>query len=336
MFIDADARLCYTDCEESKKGERTMKRETALSHGRQPGLPEKFQLFFMLLPFLLLVFVFSYLPLYGWRYAFYSYRPGFSLSKSPYVGLYWFESIFSNSFQVEEISRVMVNTLAISGLGLLLNCFAPIFAILLNEIHSKRYRKCVQVLTTLPNFISWVLVYAVAFAMFNVNNGFINQVLMALGWISAPANVLASSSHVWLTMTLWSAWKSLGWSSILYLAAIAGIDQELYEAAKVDGANRFQQVLHITLPGISPTFLVLLVMSIANLINNGMDQYYVFQNAMNKSRIEVLDLYVYNISIAGGNFSFGTAVSMLKSLISLTLLLIANGAAKLIRGSSIF
>jgi len=299
-------------------------------------LPEKYQLFAMLLPFLLLVFVFSYLPLLGWRYAFYAYRPGFPLEKCEYVGWYWFESIFSNSYQVAEISRVMVNTLAISGLGLLLNCIAPVFAILLNEIHHRPYRKTVQILTTLPNFISWVLVYAVAFAMFNVNNGFFNQALMALGWIDKPVNVLASNKNVWGAMTLWSAWKSLGWSSILYLAAIAGLDQELFEAAKVDGANRFQQILHITLPGISPTFLVLLVMSIANLINNGMDQYYVFQNALNKSSIEVLDLYVYNISLGGGNFSFGTAVSMLKSVISLTLLLIANGAAKLIRGSSIF
>lgn len=320
----------------TEKEMKDMRRSGGTGSARRFVLPEKYQLFVMLLPFLLLVFVFSYLPLLGWRYAFYAYRPGFPLEKCEYVGWYWFESIFSNSYQVAEISRVMVNTLAISGLGLLLNCVAPIFAILLNEIHKKWYRKTVQVLTTLPNFISWVLVYAVAFAMFNVNNGFFNQVLLSLGWIDKPANVLASDKNVWVTMTLWSAWKSLGWSSILYLAAIAGLDQELYEAAKVDGANRFQQILHITLPGISPTFLVLLVMSIANLINNGMDQYYVFQNALNKSSIEVLDLYVYNISLGGGNFSFGTAVSMLKSVISLTLLLIANGAAKLIRGSSIF
>ena len=299
------------------------------------GLPEKYQLLLMLLPFLVLIFIFSYLPLLGWRYAFYSYRPGFPLEKCQYVGWYWFESIFSNSYQVAEISRVMVNTLAISGLGLLVNCFAPIFAIMLSELRSKKYRKCVQVMTTLPNFISWVLVYAVAFAMFNVDNGLINRILLGLGWIDKPANVLASKNDVWLTMTLWSAWKSLGWSSILYLAAIAGLDQELFEAAKVDGANRFQQILHITLPGIAPTFLVLLVMSIANLINNGMDQYYVFQNALNKSQIEVLDLYVYNVSLGGGNFSFGTAVSMLKSVVSLTLLMVANGAAKLIRGTSI-
>ena len=290
----------------------------------------------MLLPFLALAFVFSYMPLLGWRYAFYSYRPGFSLDQCQRVGWYWFESIFSNSFQVAEVSRVLTNTLVISGLGLAVGCIAPIFAVCLNEIRFTAYRKSVQVLTTLPNFISWVLVYAVAFALFNVDNGMVNQILLKLGWISKPVNVLASGDNVWLTMTLWSMWKGLGWSAILYLAAIAGIDQELYEAAKVDGAGRFQQILHITLPGIAPTFLVLLVMSIANLLNNGMDQYYVFQNAMNKSSIEVLDLYVYNISMLGGSFSFGTAVSMLKSIVSLTLLLVANGAAKLIRGTSIF
>lgn len=303
---------------------------------RKFQLPEKYQLFLMLLPFLILVFIFSYLPLAGWRYAFYMYRPGFELKPSDYVGFYWFQSIISNSFQVQEITRVMINTLAISGLGLLLNCLAPIFAVLLNEIHNKPFRKTVQILTTLPNFISWVLVYAVAFALFNVDAGLINEVLLAMGLIEQPINFLASDKHVWLSMTLWSAWKSLGWSGILYLAAIAGIDQEQYEAARVDGANRFQQILHITLPGIAPTFLVLLVMSIANLINNGMDQYYVFQNALNRSSIEVLDLYVYNTSMGGGNFSFGTAVSMLKSVVSLILLTIANGAAKVIRGSSIF
>jgi putative aldouronate transport system permease protein len=300
------------------------------------GLPEKYRLFLMLLPFLVLVFIFSYLPLLGWRYAFYIFKPGFSLSESQYVGWYWFESIFSNSYQVAEITRVMINTLAISGMGLLVGCIAPIFAILLNEIRGKRFKNGVQVLTTLPNFISWVLVYAVAFSLLNVNNGLINQIFLSLGWIDKPMNVLASSKNVWLTMTFWSAWKGLGWSSILYLAAISGIDQELYEAAKVDGANRFQQTLHVTVPGIAPTFLVLLVMAIANLLNNGMDQYYVFQNAMNKTSIEVLDLYVYNISILGGSFSFGTTVSMLKSVISLILFVIANGAAKIIRGTPIF
>ena len=321
----------------AQRGERHMTSPRSAENGRlRRGIPEKYKLFLMLLPFLVLIFIFSYLPLIGWRYAFYIFKPGFPLNESKYVGWYWFESIVSNSFQVAEITRVLSNTLAISGLGLLVNCVAPVFAILLNEIRNRKFQKSVQVLTTLPNFISWVLVYAVAFALFNVNNGMINQILMKLGWIGKPLNTLASSKNVWLTMTLWSMWKGLGWSSILYLAAIAGIDQELYEAARVDGANRFQQTLHITIPGIAPTFLVLLVMSIANLLNNGVDQYYVFQNAMNKTSIEVLDLYVYNISILGGSFSFGTTVSMLKSIVSLLLLLFANSAAKLIRGTSVF
>ena len=228
------------------------------------SLPEKYQLFLMLLPFLALVFVFSYLPLAGWRYAFYLYRPGFDLKDCQYVGLYWFESIFSNSFQIEEITRVMINTLGISGLGLLLNCVAPLFAVLLNEIHHKPYRKVVQVLTTLPNFISWVLVYAVAFALFNVDAGLINRILLGLGWIDKPINFLASNKHVWLSMTLWTAWKTLGWSGILYLAAIAGIDQEQYEAARVDGARGPQQFFRITLPLLTPTIFFNLVMQMIN------------------------------------------------------------------------
>jgi len=313
-----------------------MKKTEVKSNTPHHGLKEKYRLFLMLLPFLLLIFVFSYLPILGWSYSFFSYKPGKSLWDCDFVGLYWFESIVSNEYQIAEIKRVLVNTLAISGLGLLLNCITPIFAICMSEIGNAKFKKGVQILTTLPNFISWVLVYAIAFAMFNTDNGFFNQVLLNLGVIKTPTNVLADSNHVWLSMTLWTAWKTMGWGAILYLAAIAGIDQELFEAARVDGANRFQQILHITIPGIASTFLVLLVMSIGNMLNNGMDQYYVFQNAMNKSNIEVLDLYVYNTSLGGGNFSFGTAVSMLKSIVSMLLLLVANLAAKVIRGSSIF
>ena len=232
------------------------------------SLPEKYQLFLMLLPFLALVFVFSYLPLAGWRYAFYLYRPGFDLKDCQYVGLYWFESIFSNSFQIEEITRVMINTLGISGLGLLLNCMAPLFAVLLNEIHHKPYRKVVQVLTTLPNFISWVLVYAVAFALFNVDAGLINRILLGLGWIDKPINFLASNKHVWLSMTLWTAWKTLGWSGILYLAAIAGIDQEQYEAARVDGANWSHIFFRIVIPLSIPVFITAGLMIFVSEWNN--------------------------------------------------------------------
>lgn len=296
---------------------------------------DKYKLFLMVLPFLALVFIFSYLPLNGWLYAFYNYRPGFPLEKSEFVGFKWFLRLVNTPTQTKEIFRVLTNTLAMSGLHMISAIFPVIFAIFLSEIRSTHYRKTVQILTTLPNFISWVLVYSVAFSIFSVDAGFVNRILVATGVIDKGINFLADSGNIWIKMALWQLWKTLGWSSIMYLAAIAGIDQELYEAAQVDGANRFQQMWHITVPGVMPTFFVLLMLSIGNLINTGMESYFVFQNAMNKDTIEVLDLYVYNIGMVGRNFSLATAIGMLKSVVSIILLVIANGSSKLIRGESI-
>lgn len=137
-------------------------------------------------------------------------------------------------------------------------------------------------------------------------------------------------------MWLWGQWKGLGWSAIVYIAAISGIDQEQYEAAEVDGANRFQKMRYVTVPALLPTFFVLLILSIGNMISNGMDQYFVFQNAMNKESIEVLDLYVYNQGMVGINYSYSTAVSILKSIVSVTLLFFSNQFSKMVRGESVF
>jgi len=295
----------------------------------------KYKLFFMAVPFLVLVFLFSYLPLYGWIYALYDYRPGIPLSETEFMGLHWFSSIVSNHVQRQEIIRVMRNTFAISSLGLLTSFLPVVFAIFLTEIRTVWFKKVVQTITTLPNFISWVLVYAFAFMLFSVDNGFLNNLLTSLHLIDHKLNILASDNHTWLAMTLWSVWKGLGWGAIMYIAAITGIDPELYEAAKVDGAGRFRLMWHVTIPGIVPTYFVLLVLSIANFINNGLEQYYVFANAMNMNHIEVLDLYVYNVGMANSNFGFATAVSILKSLVSLFLLFMANGLSKLVRGESV-
>lgn len=289
----------------------------------------------MVLPFLVLVFLFSYLPLFGWIYSFYDYSPALGIAKSPFVGFHWFTAMVSNEVQRSEVIRVMRNTLAMSMLSLLTSVFPVIFAIFLVEIKSTWFKKTVQILTTLPNFISWVLVYSFAFMVLSVNNGFLNHVLMNLGIISDPINYLASDSHTWLKMTLLGLWKGLGWGSIMYIAAITGIDQELYEAAKVDGAGRFKQMWHVTIPGLMPTYFVLLMLSIASLISSGFEQYFVFQNAINMNHIEVLDLYVYNIGLGNNGFSYSTAVSLLKSLVSIFLLFFANRLSKLVRGESI-
>jgi putative aldouronate transport system permease protein len=303
--------------------------------GQASWLKSKYRLFLMAAPFLALAFVFSYLPLYGWIYSFFDYRPGIPLKDSEFMGFYWFTSMFSSAVRRQEIIRVMTNTFAMSGLSLLSSVLPVAFAIFLTEIRSTFFKRIVQTLTTLPNFISWVLVYSFAFMLFSVDNGFLNNLLMGLGWIDRPLNILASDSNTWLAMTLWGIWKTLGWSAIMYIAAIAGIDQELYEAARVDGAGRFRLMWHVTVPGIMPTFFVLLLLSIANFINNGFEQFYVFQNAINLARIEVLDLYVYNIGMMNSNFSFSTAVSLLKSIVSIVLLFVANSLSRLFRGESI-
>ncbi|MBU5482596.1 ABC transporter permease [Blautia sp. MSJ-19] len=292
------------------------------------------RLFYCLIPFIILCFLFSYFPLHGWIYSFYDYKPPLSLSQCDFVGLKWFKTLFANKTQVAQMIQVMKNTFAMSLLGIATSILPAAFAIFLNEIKCKWFKNLVQTLTTLPNFISWVLVYSVAFSLFT-DSGMVNTVLQNMGIITTPIKFLDSDAHTYLWMTLWSMWKGLGWGAIMYLAAIAGIDQELYEAAKVDGANRFQLIKNITVPALAPTFFVLLMMSVANFLNNGMDQYYVFQNAFNKEHIQVLDLYVYNIGMTGSSLSLATAISMLKSIVSVTLLAIVNFVSKKTRGASI-
>lgn len=291
-------------------------------------------MFLTVLPFLILVFLFSYFPLHGWIYALYDYKPALGLSGSEFVGLKWFKMIVSSKTQLDQLVQVMKNTFAMSFLGIATSFFPVLFAIFLNEIKSKWFKNIVQTLTTLPNFISWVLVYTIAFSLFS-STGLVNTLLEHYGIITEPVKFLDSDEHTWLIMCLWGIWKGLGWGAIMYLAAIAGIDPELYESAQIDGANRFDLMRHITLPALMPTYLVMLMLSIANLLSNGMDQYFVFQNAFNKEHIQVLDLYVYNIGLGGSSLSFATALSMLKSVISVVLLAVVNIASKKIRGTSI-
>lgn len=295
---------------------------------------EGMKLFLLIVPFLILSFLFSYFPLHGWIYALYDYRAPLKLSQCEFVGLKWFKTLFSNPTQVSQLMTVMKNTFAMSLLGIATSFLPVLFAVFLNEIKCKWFKNLVQTFTTLPNFISWTLVYSVAFCLFSTT-GMLNTVLQSIGLISEPLKILDSGEHVWLSMLLWNTWKGLGWGAIMYLAAIAGIDQELYEAARVDGAGRWHLIKNITIPSLMPTYFVMLMLSVANFLNNGMDQYYVFQNAFNKQSIQVLDLYVYNIGMTGKSLSLATAIGVLKSAVSVTLLAIVNFVSKRTRGENI-
>lgn len=291
--------------------------------------------FLYIVPFLVLVLVFSYYPLYGWIYAFFDYQPPLPFSWDSFVGLKWFKMLFQNQSFVDQTLQVLKNTFGMSGIALAFSWLPMFFAIFLNEIKNVPFRKFVQTATTLPNFISWVLVYSVAFLLMS-NNGMFNSVAMDLGLIDQPIDFLKSNEHIWFKMWLWLTWKNLGWAAIMYIAAISGIDAELFEAARVDGANRLRIIRHITIPSLLPTFFVLLLLNISNILNNGMEQYFVFQNSWNRDNIQVLDLYVYNLSTSKPPvYSVSTALSMLKSIVSLVLLFGANAFSKLVRKESI-
>lgn len=296
---------------------------------------QSIKLFLLIVPFLVLTLLFAYYPLYGWVYSLYDYRPPLTLAQSEFVGFKWFRYLFQSKGQINQLLQVLKNTFIMSGLNIATSILPLIFAIMLNEIKYKKFKSIVQTLTTLPNFIGWVLVYSVAFALFSTT-GMMNSILMDLNIITEPIKILDSGDYTYFKMLAWSLWKGLGWGAILYLAAIAGTDQELYEAARVDGAHRFHLMRHITLPALLPTFFVLLMLSVANFLNNGMDQYFVFQNAFNRDKIQVLDLYVYNLGLGSNNsIPLATAISILKSVVSVTLLIVVNTLSKRVRGRSI-
>lgn len=294
----------------------------------------KFQLFLMAFPFISMAILFGYLPLLGWRYAFFDYKAGDVLNLENFVGFKWFYYLLQNAATRSDIIRVMKNTLAMSGLGLATSWVSMAFAIFLNEIKHPKYRRFIQTFTTVPNFISWVLIFAVALSIFSAD-GFISNFMVNIGKWESGRNLLMSDKHVWIQMLLWNMWKGVGWGAIVYIAAISGIDEGLYEAAEVDGAGRFRKMWHITIPELIPTYCVLLLMSVGNLLSNGLDQYLVFENSVNSSAIQVLDLYVYNLGIAKGLIPLTTAVGMLKSVISIVLVFAANRIAKMVRGEGI-
>lgn len=302
--------------------------------GRSSKKMERYKLFLYVLPCLIFIFIFKYLPLWGWSYAFFQYKPGRSLFSCKFVGWQNFTALFGNPVMRSNLLHVLRNTFGIQFLNYLLMPLPMLFAIFLSEIKNTKFQKAVQTLTTLPHFISWVIMFSLATSLFG-GSGVINSVLSKMG-VEQGLNILTTDQHVWLIQALLNLWKSLGWNAIIYFAAITGIDQSVYEAAMVDGASRWQKIRYITIPLLIPTFFVLLIMSIGNFLNSGIDQFLAFGNAMNKEYIEVLDLYVYNLGIGNGQISFSVAVGMMKSIVAVVLFAIANFASKKIRGTSVF
>ena len=296
---------------------------------------DDYKVFLFALPAIALVILFRYAPLWGWSFSLFQYKPGRELFDCKFVGLQNFTFLFENPVMRRNLVRVLTNTFGIHMLGYLFSPLPMVFAIFLSEMRSKKYQKFVQSVTTLPNFISWVIIYSLVNSFFS-SNGVATNALKSLGLVEQGFNLMTSDDNVWLRMVLLQQWKNLGWSAIIYFAAIAGIGQDMYEAAMIDGASRIQRIWYITIPSLIPTYFVLLIMSIGNFLNTGVDQYLTFSNALIKQHVEVLDLYVYNLGIGSGQISFSVAVGIMKSVVALVLFSTANLASKKIRGESVF
>lgn len=264
--------------------------------------------------------IFCYIPIYGIVIAFKDYKITASIGAAPWVGLEHFREFFAD----ENFKNIMTNTLAISGLKLLINFPLPIaFAILLNELPFPRFKKATQTISYLPHFISWVILGGILINWLS-DVGLINELLLRFGVITEPIYFLGESKYFWWISVFSDLWKELGWSAIIYLAAIAGIDPSLYEAATVDGATRLQKIRHITLPAIKSTISLLFVLQVGSLLNSNFDQIFVLRNPLNIERSNVIDMYVYTMGISSNRPSYATAIGLFKSIISLVLLLLAR------------
>jgi len=314
----------------------TKERKTETRYGRtgrffRKALQNRW-LYAMSLPFVVWVFVFSYLPLWGWMMAFQRYRPGRPFSEQEWVGLEHFRALF----QDDLFYQALRNTLAMSLMGLVAGFVVPIFfALMLNEVRQMLFKRFVQTVSYLPHFVSWVVVAGIVTKMLSTDNGAVNDLLMWLGIIDEPIQFMAKGKLFWIIVTLADVWKETGWNAIIYLAAIAGIGPELYEAARVDGANRIQQMWHITLPGIRTTIIILLIMSIGHLISIGFEKQFLLGNNLVREYSQVLDLYALNYGLGMGRFSFGTAINIFNSVVSVILLFAANGIFKRVTRESI-
>ena len=275
----------------------------------------------LLLPIIYLI-IFKYVPMAYIQIAFKDYSIVQSVWEMPVTANHGFK-YFIQAFQNKNFLLALRNTVSLNLLDLLIGFPAPIiFALILNELTHGMFKKTVQTIAYMPHFLSWVIIYGIALQLFAPSTGFVNMLLNNLGIESIP--FLNESSHWVRTYIGVGVWQNFGWNSIIYLAAIAGINTELYEAAAVDGAGRFRKMWHITLPGIRPTIVVLLVMALGNILGSSFDRPFVFQNNLVMDVAEVLSTFVYKYGIKGLQFSLSTAVGLFQSVVGVIFLLLAN------------
>lgn len=293
----------------------------------------RWQLYLFLLVPLIWLLVFQYVPMSGLALAFKKYMPRLGIWGSPWVGM----ANFTKFFRSIKFTQVLSNTLTLSLYSLVVFPIPILFALMLNAMLGRRYKKVVQTVTYIPYFISTVVMVSLLFQVLDYRTGFYGSIYMLLTGKTAP-NILAKGAY-FKHLYVWSGvWQSTGYNSIVYIAALSSVDQELHEAAMIDGATRFQRVIHVDVPTILPTASIMLVLAIGNIMNVGFEKTLLMQNNLNMNYSEIISTYVYKVGLASGitDFSLSTAIGMFNSVVNFILLIAANFCSKKIGGSGIF
>lgn len=285
---------------------------------------EQYELLLMSVPFLIWLFIFRYVPLGGWMMSFKDFKPARGFADSDWVGFKHFRFLFED----DRFLVILRNTLAMSFINLVLGFVTAIaLAVLLNELRNLRFKKLVQTISYMPHFLSWVVVAGLVSQALALEDGIVNSLLLNLGIIDENIHWLSVGQYFWGIIGAADVWKNVGWNSIIYLAAITMIDQEQYEAADIDGASRLQKIRFITLPGIKPVFVILLVMNIGYVLESGFEAQYLLMNPLNQPYAENIDIFVLRYGISMFNFSLATAAGMFKTVVSFVFLFTANKIA---------
>ncbi|WP_456271202.1 ABC transporter permease [Bacillus sp. AK031] len=310
--------------------------KSAILHKKTPfrqkiGQLNKYKMLYLIsIPGILYFIIFKYIPLMGSVIAFKDYNIFAGIMDSPWVGFKHFEALFVNPDSI----RVLKNTLLLSFYDILVFPTPLLLALLLNELRLVIYKRLIQTIVYMPHFLSWVIISGLFIGILSPTTGVVNHFIEWLG--HEPIYFMGSEEFIRPILVFTYLWQSVGWGTIIYMAALAGINPELYEAAKVDGANRFHQMLHVTIPAILPTFSILFLLHIGHFLDFGFERVYVFLNPLNQANGDILDTYIFEVGLQNAQYSFTTAIGIFKSIVGLVLLVFANFMSKKISGNSLY
>ena len=292
-------------------GQRTLRR-----------MRRKWQLYLLILPAIVSVFIFHYIPIYGVQIAFKNFRSSKGILGSEWVGF----KHFARFLAYPDFWKILWNTVRISLYALATFPCPVILALMMNELNSERYKKFMQMVTFAPHFISTVVVCSMVLLFFDRSQGLVNNVIAALG---GGRYDFVSSTRYFSSLYVWSGvWQNLGWNAIIYIAALSSVSPELIEAARVDGATRLQIVRYVNFPAILPTVITMLILSAGSLLNVGFEKIYLLQNPLNMEASRVISTYVYEIGLQGGQFSYSTAIGLFNNVVNIVVIILVNGISK--------